>query len=127
MAETLEEEYISRLQDDPGDECFADYAEYLRLQDRSQEAILVSIAGLSANPSFHKGRLMLARLFFECGYLLFAIREIRELRAALPANMGVKRLLEVLERDRKPDEEEKAPGEEQMVAQTDFDIDDLAE
>ena len=56
------------LSDDPGDPAFIELADHMRRNDRYEEALLTCLKGLSANPSAHRGRLLLARLFFERGF-----------------------------------------------------------
>ena len=127
---STEETYIERLQRDPGDECFVDYADYLRMHQRFLEAMGVCVAGLSSNPAFKRGRLVLARIFFDAGFLPFAVREVEELLHQSPENPALKRLLEVMLQD-KPSEEagdEEAsagPPADDIVAEVDFDIEDI--
>lgn len=113
---SFEEESKNILIDDPGNARFVDYAEFLRKEGRLDEALLISLKGVSANPTLTKGRLILARVFYELGFHAFAAREIRELLATMPENGTLKRLLELL-----------SPGEgdfeESVVAESDFDID----
>jgi hypothetical protein len=66
-----EADLIEMLKADPGNPLFASFAESLRQEGRHQEAMAVCFTGLSANPSCHGGRLVLARCFYERGELLF--------------------------------------------------------
>ena len=126
-----EETYRERLQQDPGDECFVEYADYLRVHRRYLEGIGVCLAGLSANPGLRRGRLVLARVFYDAGYLPFAAREVEELSRLAPANPAIKRLLEVMVQDMPSEERGKeAEGNveaDSTVAEADFDFDDLGE
>lgn len=107
---------------DPGNAVFVDFADALRDSGRSDEALKVCLSGLNANPSNHSGRLLLARIFFELGNLTFAVREIKELCVALPECKSLKRLLELLA----PGEgAESDSGEEEMVAETEFDFEEI--
>lgn len=123
-----EESYKERLEQDPGDDCFVDYAEHLRLNKRYPEAINVCTAGLSANPEAHVGRLVLARTFYNSGYISFALREIKELLEACPESPVLKRLAEVMIQDRPIENVELSKderSEESTVAEGEFDLDDF--
>lgn len=100
---------------------FAESAENLRRSGKLEEALKVCLQGLSANPAHHKGRLVLARVFFEMGYLPFAIREIEELCEALPESKSLQRLRDKLS----PQPAEASGGAEETVAEADFDLDEL--
>ena len=108
------------LKNDPGNPVFADYAEELRLGGRFSEAIEVCLKGLSANPSCHRGRLILARVFFERGFVPFAAREVNILRETLPELKSVQRLYEKFYPDVAEDE-----GGEATIAESDFEISEL--
>ena len=81
------------LSDDPGNPIFAEFAESLRQQGTRLAALSVCLAGLSANPTCHRGRLVLARVFFDLGYHAFAVRELEELSIALPKVESITKLL----------------------------------
>ncbi len=123
-----EESYKDRLSEDPGDDCFMDYAEYLRINGRHMEALEVCLSGLTSNPAALRGRLVFARTLYDAGYFPFAVREIEELQRAVPDNPAVTRLKEVLLRD-KADEEasDDGPGSagEEVVAEAFLDVEDL--
>jgi len=123
-----EEGYKERLAQDPGDECFVDYAEHLRLNKRYSEAINVCTSGLSANPQAHVGRLVLARTFYNAGYIPFALREVKELLQNDPDNPVLKRLAEVMIQDQPVENVElskEEKGDESTVAVGEFDLDDF--
>lgn len=112
-----EEEARSALEGDPGDPRFVDYADNLRKEKRLEEALLVSLRGVSVNPNLAKGRLILGRIFYDMGLHSFAAREVKELLASAPENKTLKRLSELLN-----------PGEgvntaEGVIAESDFDVD----
>jgi len=88
------QELEALLGQDPGNGVFADYAELLRSEGQIDLAMDSCLRGLSINPGIHKGRLTLARLYYEKGFLPFAIRELELLRAALPDNRSISKLLE---------------------------------
>lgn len=115
-----EESYRNRLQGDPGDPLFAELADLLRAQKRYDEAFLVCFEGLTANPQCHRGRLVLARLFYEKLLWPFAVRELQELRAALPDNPHLSRLL-----DRLQPGGEGGDISEATVAEKDFELTDI--
>lgn len=117
------------LEKDPGNVLFYDLAVGLSLEGNLIDAIEVCLRGLSVNPGFHKGRLLLARLYYECGYIPFAVKELESLFGACPNSKSVRRLLERL-----------SPGSAALssgvatsvagnstVAEGDFNLDDLAE
>lgn len=121
-----EEAYIARLTEDPGDECYADYADFLRVRKRFSEAVGVCLAGLSADPGYRRGRLILARVFYDAGFLPFAVREVEELQRQAPDNPALKRLLDVMLQDMSSVEGESGIVEgETTVAESAFDIDDI--
>jgi len=120
-----EEAYIKRLAEDPGDDCFVDYAEYLRTRGRLLEGLSVSLAGLTANPAALRGRLILARILFNSGYIPFAIREIEELNRAVPGNAAIARLKEVILQDKAAEDMPAGQVEEEIVAEAFLDVEDL--
>ena len=106
MDKTLDE-IEALLNEDPGNPAFVECAERYRALGDYANAFERCFAGLSANPSNHQGRLLLARLFYEKGYIAFAVRELELLAKHLPDNNTVKRLLEKL-----------APGSSQQLGET---------
>lgn len=84
------------VKDDAGDPAFAELAELMILSGDLQEALQVCIKGLSIAPDVHKGRLMLARVFFELEALPFAAREVKVLLDEFPDNKFLRRLYEKL-------------------------------
>ena len=67
-------------------------AEALRKEGKLQEALMLSLQGLSALPGCLTGRLVLARVFYELGYIPFARREIEELLKADQDSAALKSL-----------------------------------
>jgi hypothetical protein len=100
---------------------FSDVAVALCQEGKTLEAIDVCLAGLCNTPSVIRGRLVLARAFFERGYVPFAVRELEQLRREVPENDSVRRLLEKLSPKRS--ENVPAGGDESTVAEAEFDID----
>ncbi|MCB0338182.1 MAG: hypothetical protein KDD53_01195 [Bdellovibrionales bacterium] len=82
------------LREDPGNPVFLEYAQTLIDSDKLDEALGVLLSGLSHNPGYHKGRALLAKLFYIQGYTPFAIRELECLLESLPENQSIKRLLQ---------------------------------
>ena len=117
-----EKEYRSTLSSDPGAPAFVEFAELLRGMRRHSEAIDVCLAGLSANPDAHRGRLMLARVYYECGFIPFAVRELQTLVAQFPANRALAKLCERLS----PVDGTTGSGVESEVAEAEFDIDAIS-
>lgn len=77
-------------------ECFAEYAEQLRLAKKYSASIRVCLEGLSHNPNEDRGRLVLARTYYDCGYIAFSLRELNFLSNRHPDNVYIKRLVEKL-------------------------------
>lgn len=75
---------------------FTDQAETLAGEGRLDEAVGVCVRGLSDTPNHHRGRLLLAKLYYQSGSLPFAIRELEYLARELPTNKAVLSLLEAL-------------------------------
>lgn len=92
--EITEDEISLRLESDPGDPVFADYAEFLRSQGDYDRALHVCLSGITSNPAVLEGRLVLARIFYDEGYKSFAIRELEFLKKELPDNKALISLLE---------------------------------
>lgn len=84
------------LETDPGDEIFVQYAESLKKEGKRVEALNVILRGLTASPTNNRGRLLLARMFYEDGYTPFAVRELIEIHKSIPQNKAIKQLLEKL-------------------------------
>lgn len=82
-------------------ECFAEYAEILRISKKYSASIRVCLEGLSKNPSFDRGRLVLARVYYDCGYIDFALRELTYLIQKHPNNVYIKRLIEKFSQSKK--------------------------
>lgn len=115
----------------PGDPAFADLAELLLRERELGKAIVVCVKGLSAAPEIHKGRLMLARAFFELEAIPFAVREIETLLEEFPQNKFLRRLLLKLSPEKTGSSVESshytAEGEavDDTVAEAEFDFDSL--
>ena len=82
MASRLDE-LNATFASDPGNPLFAELADMLRQKGEHLKAIEVCLSGLSSNPECAKGRLMLARIYYERSYLPFAIGELKELARQL--------------------------------------------
>ncbi len=105
---------------------FTDRAEGLRLSGKLEEALSVVLKGLSDNPDAHRGRLVLARIFYEKGYLPFAVREVEHLVRQVPSNAALKKLLGTLAPDRGGEIQGSTGSVEDTVAESEFDLDALA-
>lgn len=129
------------LKENPGDPAFVEYANHLLETGHDDQAMMVCLAGLSSNPGEHRGRLLLARIFFLKSFIPFAISELRILNKALPENEPIRKLLQKLSlsaegevgsaapteasRLTKDSSQEDQEAEEVTVAESDFDFDDL--
>ena len=108
------------IEEEPGDPAFADVAEEVRREGRLDEALRICLRGLSESPSCSKGRLVLARIFFDMRCMPFALREVEELCRMWPENKALTRLRGKLT----PERIEAKDGEE-TVAEADFEFDEI--
>ena len=92
-SEMSDSEFEETLSEDPGNPIFAEYAESLRVKNELDKAMHVCLRGLSVNPDFHKGRLLLARIMFLKEYTPFVIRELEHLIKVFPDNKSIKKIL----------------------------------
>ncbi len=92
-----EDEILNILNNDPGNSVFSDFAEALHLQGSSETAIIVCLKGLTANPSSHKGRLLLAKIYYDLKCKPFCIDQLKILIKNLPANKSLQNLLQRLD------------------------------
>jgi hypothetical protein len=90
---THEDEYRAVLANDPGNEIFVPYTDFLRRSGRTAEALLVSARGVAASPDLSRGQLALARVYFEAGCLSFAAREVEMLVERFPSGKFLRKLL----------------------------------
>ena len=104
---------------------FADRAEGLRISGKLDDALTIAMTGLSENPDAHRGRLVLARILYEKGYLPFAVREVEQLVREVPSNTAVRKLLETLAPDRVLGGP-RITTTNDTVAESEFDLDALA-
>ena len=116
------EEIAEILKSDPGNPAFVREAERLIRAGKLSEAQDICCAGISANPSAHRGRLLLSRIFYERGYLPFAVRELEELSNVVNDNKFLRRILEKLAPQLKTRSSDEG---DRVVAETDFDIGDI--
>ena len=122
--EPTEKDLRAMLASDPGNKAFVELVDILRSEGRYLEAIEVCLAGLSSSPDTHKGRLLLARLFYDRGFTPFALREISYVASAIPENDALKKLVQKLS----PGYMEAATvatAPESTVAEAEFDFTDL--
>jgi hypothetical protein len=86
---------------------------------------------LTKNPNCHRGRLVLARLYYDAGYIPFAVTELEKLCRYLPESQALRRLLLKLSPEAKIEELKPAEGAANTpttsatVAETDFSFEDL--
>lgn len=123
-----EKEAQEILAADAGNPIFAEYANFLREQQEFLRALDVCLSGLSLNPECHKGRLVLARIFYEKKYLPFAVREVELLCGKIPENQFLNRLLQQLSPESGALRDKTAAGSENsegVIAEADFDFDEL--
>ena len=112
----------------PGAPEFVTLAEVRRSAGDLQQACHLCLAGLSADPGNHQGRLLLSRVYFELGYLPFAVQELVALCSAHPESKALERLLEKLDPERLSDADSKeGKASEEVIAEADFEFDILEE
>ncbi len=138
------QELPQELQEDPGDISFLGVAGDYREKGELLKAVVICLRGLSANPSYHQGRLLLARLYFELECLPFALKELELLHQDMPHIDSIGRLLERLspgasnvadepssdstyeqEAPKDTPERSRPAQQEETLAETDFDFDEL--
>lgn len=122
-----ENEYREILSRDHGSVEFALFADLLAQEGRYGEALEVCLRGLSANPSYHQGRLILARIFFDMGCYPFAAREVSLLARTFPESESIRRLLAKLGpvgAMEAPLSASPAEGEA-ILAESDFQVEDI--
>jgi predicted Zn-dependent protease len=127
---TAPESWAQELQENPGSLVFINYGEYLRKQGRLSDALLVCLRGLDANPNADKGRLLLARTYYELGCTAFAVRELTELLRTQSQNEILLRLVKKLAPDFVPGLQQERPEStatltEELLAESEFDFDSL--
>lgn len=82
---------------DPAHESYFGVAQALAGEGKLLDACGVLMRALDINPALDRGRLLLARLFFEIGAPRYAAKEVRELMARNPSLKSLDRLREALE------------------------------
>lgn len=120
-----EGQFKGLLDDDPGNPVFAEYAELLINEGRREEALLLCLKGLSHNPTYQLGRLMLARAYYESSMFPFALRELEGLRAEMPQISALKKLVEALCGSMKDYPSNTAAQTDGEVAETEFELEAL--
>lgn len=126
-----EQSLKDKLLQDPGHPDFADYAEELRRRGRFFEAMEVCLNGLSLNPQCHLGRLSLARIMVEKGWLPFASDQVTKLCSAFPESHSLKKLLAslspdpALESSLTVQNHSVSKQNDETVAEVEFDFDEI--
>ncbi len=127
-----EKSLLDNLKKDPANPIFAEYAEYLRRKKRWWDAIEVCMEGLSHNPSVLAGRIVLARIYYQKGWLPFAVRELELIYSERPDSAETVSLLKKLSPDFQENSyknTDKRDGtvskEDTVIAETEFDLGDL--
>lgn len=127
MAKSLVE-LETAVADNPGTPEFVDLAHELSKAGRAERAISVCLAGLTRDPSNLQGRLLLARIYFEQGYVPFAAREVQELVKLHPGSNALQHLAAKLDPSYVDLEaRSETESDEQVVAEADFEFDILDE
>lgn len=89
-----EAEYRQLLREDPSHEAAAALGDFLRRQQRHEEALVVLMRALSRAPDFDRARLVLARVMYESGMVSFAVRELEHLLRRHPEKQFLRSLVE---------------------------------
>jgi tetratricopeptide (TPR) repeat protein len=96
-------------------------AEKLRSEGKFLESLRILLEGLSTEPQNSQARLLLSRVFYEQGFIPFAIRELEELLKTFPENGSIIKLHEKLAIQRHSD----ADGSHSTIAEGEFEVEDL--
>ena len=120
-----EDEVLDILSTDPGNSVFADFAEVLHKQGSSEPAIIVCLRGLSSNPSCHKGRLILSKIYYDLGFKPFCVDQLKILVKSVPANKSLKNLLEKLAPQEFNSKTINLAQEIKTVAEADFEFSEI--
>lgn len=88
----MDEQQQAQLEQDPGSGLFVSVAEGLRLEGAHSDALVILLRGLSHSPSNYQGRLVLARVLYECDCIPYAVRELETLCTAFPNNQSLLKL-----------------------------------
>lgn len=120
-------EVDSLLVEDPGSPVFVDYGEFLRQQNRLSDALMVLMRGLTANPSFARGRLVLARVLYDLRCLPFAVRELEIVAAQNPNCKSVRKLLSAIDPSYLSDRAETHTGRSEGGGETSYPEPDSAD
>jgi predicted Zn-dependent protease len=120
----MDEQTQALLAHDPGAPQFVVAAEALRLEGGHAEALVVLLKGLSCSPNNQQGRLLLARVLYECDCVPFAIRELAQLCAALPNNPSLHKLYRALSGN---DYQAAASSLSAVMAESEVDFDAIEE
>lgn len=110
---------------DPGHAWFPDLADRYRQRGDYQGAFDLCFNGLTLDPGNHRGRLVLARLFYERLQFPFAVRELKELRRQLPENKYLIKLLDCLAPGEVSVVADNAAAAESIVSAVDFDFGEI--
>lgn len=92
----VEPDLEARVSIDPGDPAFAELADAYRRRGDYQGALDLCFNGLTANPGCLRGRVVLARLFYERLHFPLAVRELLEVLRTVPGNPYARKLLQAL-------------------------------
>lgn len=124
---TTEDDLKAIIREDPANPVFSDLADLLRKKGGHLEALKVCLDGLSLNPKDHKGRLALARIFYDLNHTPFAVREVQELCREFPKSEHLKKLLQKLSPGNiaEPPPVATPSDASNTVAESDFDFDDI--
>ena len=120
-----EEELRHQFSQDPGGKAFPELAKILLSQSKNEEAMMVCLKGLSHVPENTLGRLLLARAFFELGFVPFAQRELQLVSTLAPDNEQVKNIVRYIVSPTESATKERSNSEPNVLAEAEFDIDDL--
>lgn len=115
------------LREDAGSAEFVDLAALLVERGALLEALEACLRGVAANPGFHPGRLMLARVFYLMSLAPFAIREVATLCQELPHCVSLRRLLTKLSGGAVSPQTQSVEEGEKTLAEAEFDLDSLGE
>ncbi|MCO6429278.1 MAG: hypothetical protein J5J00_00330 [Deltaproteobacteria bacterium] len=124
----MDENEIERiLLENPGDPLFLKYAEELMKSAKFEQALMVCLRGVSKSPAQLRGRLLLARAYYELGMMPLAAEQMKVVAQSAPESLPIQKLYNKLSVYLWQPGDHSAfsgPGEA-VMAEAEFDIGDM--
>jgi len=114
------------LKGDPTDPRFTILIKNYTQKGRYVDALLVALGGLSYCPDNYLARVLLARIFFELGFVPFALRELQVLRECVQDASTLDKLIDKISPIIKNSKEVQIEDEEERtIADQEFEVEEL--